>query len=124
MASLGVQLVSFDTSKLEDDIKQNLKEVLIEDAASLNSELRKNTPVRTGNLARNTYARVGESENSSSLAVISATDYSDYVEYGTWRMDPREFIRTSIYNVFGVLIDDDRYSYASYEYEHLRFDDL
>lgn len=74
--------------------KKVLKESLNELGETAVEEIKKETPVQTGNLKDNNYHDIKD----DALFVYNTVEYAPYVEQGTYKMKPNPFMRRAIIN--------------------------
>lgn len=62
-------------------------------AEEFDSRVKGRTPVRTGALRDSFHP---ENVNEEGFEEVSEVDYADFVENGTWKMEPRYMVRTTV----------------------------
>lgn len=78
-----------DLKRIADSLKSGVKPALEAGGKAGLQTARDKVPVKTGNLQRSLYAETTENK----LEIGGRADYTLYVEFGTYRMPARPFIR-------------------------------
>lgn len=97
--SMGLGFIQDNFQSAPRTMDKSMDEGLNEVALLVVKEAKRIVPVDTGKLRANIFVR---RIDFNKYEIVAATDYATYVEYGTWIMVARPYLRPALYRYSGT----------------------
>lgn len=86
---------------LDRELGALMRPIMARLALTVETAAKRNAPVKTGNLRRSITSFVADIEGIPVGTVAATAHYAGFVELGTWKMEPRPFLRRALIETIG-----------------------